>query len=78
MTYYNDQQKANKFLHEFVTKKILVGNETISVESLLYQITLEHAVSEKKLLERLEIMCKTYPALVMKDGFIQKEVLDND
>lgn len=75
MTYYNDQQNANKFLHEFVTKKVLVGNEKISIDSLLYQITLDHPVSEKKLLQRLKIMCETYPALVIKDNFLQKEQL---
>lgn len=77
MTYYNDQQKANKFLHEFVTRKILIGNEKISVTNLIYQVTLDHAVSEKKLLERLEIMCNNYPGLVIQDGIIQKEVQDD-
>lgn len=75
MTYYNDQQKANKFLHEFVTKKILAQKEKMSVSSLLYQITLEHAVSEKKLLQRLYIMAETYPALVIKDNYIYVEEL---
>lgn len=74
MTYYNDQQKANKFLHNFVTKRILSNNEKISIKSLLYQITLEHAVSEKKLLDRIDLLVQEYPALIIKEGILQKEV----
>ena len=54
--FYVAQKKAYNYLEEQIKA---AGSEGIDSLLLLYQTTLEYAISEKKVLERLDLMLKS-------------------
>lgn len=63
MGYYDETKRAYEEI-ESIIKNLTKGKvNEVSINKMLINLTTKYGTSEKKILKRLNLLCKTYPEL---------------